>query len=417
MGDENRRRYCHGWKKAINYSRNLSCQQSNHLILVKNLHGNPYHAFHDTAWAVGYYIYYCLQDPKNTHIWISSSSIHKINIEHCFKFRQSTEDLSGMRPSWGVCFLSVLAINYGIDEKNIHISDFSASTYPPGFCWRKQTIFSGYYREFKYLALPRKSTESFWKFFHKYKVFKKRNDHLQKSVPWNMKRNALINMTKSISNYYVGDSKNYSFAESENQLQVLLYGRGDVRRRRWRNIDKTIHYLNMDKSINLTTIYNMPSSFSVQVKLFNKADIVITPHGAALANSVFMKKQSGILEIHKCCLSEIRNSPTNLHMWTGWHVKEFSLNIRYLQCHEPENILSINELKSLELKPEDDHGCRYKEFDVDPKEVLKNLQILRNKVQKPDGSENINWNVYALIGLLVAIILFCFKRSQPFSQS
>lgn len=60
-----------------------------------------------------------------------------------------------------------------------------------------------------------------------------------------------------------------------------------------RIIDKVLN----EKSIEKVFLENM--DFAAQVNLFRQADLIIAPHGAALANMVFAKKDTALLELNR----------------------------------------------------------------------------------------------------------------------
>lgn len=370
-------RFCHS-DPTVRYWRNLTCPLGQHLVTVPYLNPNPFHAFHDTGWAVGYYLYNCLQRANETHLWVNSTS--DIDLRLCWDEKSPHVERS-KQPSWGICLLKTVALNRGIPLQNFHLG-----REPPAKCWRRETVINGRFRQLVYKAISTRLW--FWDIL----------------VPWKMRKEAVQRIASDVSASYYKETFEY---EERNTFHVLVYTRDDVRRRRWNNVNETISLLEKDPDFTVKKVYGIPTSLRQQVNLFRDADIVITPHGAALANSIFMRKHSTILEVHKCCFQEIRTHPHEFQRWTSWHVRALSLNIRYIQCHVPGTVLSIQQLRKKGTKQDEDQGCSFAEFDVEPKEVMEMItqmkEIMRKQMKKKK-KRKIPWP-FAL-SFLVLIFLF-----------
>ena len=175
-----------------------------------------------------------------------------------------------------------------------------------------------------------------------------------------------------------------SLKKSSKLLNVLVYDRKNARRRRWNNVDQTLDKLLLDKRLNVTYLTALPKSFGGQVSVFRTSDIVITPHGAALANSIFMKKGSEVIEINKCCRDEVRLAPEALRAWTGWHAPLLSIGLQYLQCHQENSHLSIAELNSTEHRNAEDRWCNLKRFDVNPTDVMQAVRKAISRIKRKE---------------------------------
>jgi len=342
-------RFCHS-DPTVRYWRNLTCPLGQHLVSIPYINPNPFHAFHDTGWAVGYYLYNCLQRANETHVWVNSTS--DIDLRLCWEESPYLDRIK--QPSWGICLLKTVALNRGIPLQNFHFGRI-----PPSECWRRETVINGRFRQLAYKAITT------------------RFGHVL--VPWEIRKRAVQRIAREVAASYFKETSEY---EERDTFQILVYAREDVRRRRWKNVNETISLLRKDPDYTVKTVSRIPISLREQVNLFRDADIVITPHGAALTNSIFMRKHSSILEIHKCCYQEIRTHPMEFQRWTAWHVEALSLNIRYLQCHYPGKILSIEQLRNKATRPEEDQGCSFGEFDVEPKEALDAITHMKTIMRK-----------------------------------
>jgi len=98
----------------------------------------------------------------------------------------------------------------------------------------------------------------------------------------------------------------------------------------------------LEPGVKISFIRKMPDSFEEQVSLFNKADLHITPHGGSGANTLFMKKNSAIIEIQsRHCMA--RNETNKLsfsdaamradeNTWTAWHAGYMDLHLMPAPC-------------------------------------------------------------------------------------
>lgn len=77
--------------------------------------------------------------------------------------------------------------------------------------------------------------------------------------------------------------------------------------------------------------------FSEQVKLYAWAEVVVAAHGAALANSLFMRPGAEVVEIVQDCRKSRRSRRLRmLQPWTGWHAPFLDLTVSYVACDAAE---------------------------------------------------------------------------------
>ena len=80
---------------------------------------------------------------------------------------------------------------------------------------------------------------------------------------------------------------------------VLLYGRSDLKNRRWGNVFDVASKIQNTPGVRLPVkvVERMPHTFREQVQLFASAAMLITVHGAALVNVPFMPFSSTLVEL------------------------------------------------------------------------------------------------------------------------
>ena len=171
------------------------------------------------------------------------------------------------------------AVNAGLSPNNIHFSNQEADA-----CYRKKTVIPARFRRLRYFI--RKIGGESWG---------------RRSKTCKLPKSSHQTAFSRIVNSVIESGGIKSLRKYSKLLIVLVYDRENIKRRRWNNLDQTLHKLLLDKSLYITYITALPKSFRGQLRVFRKSDIVITSHGTALANSLFMRKGSEAIEINKCC--------------------------------------------------------------------------------------------------------------------
>ena len=124
------------------------------------------------------------------------------------------------------------------------------------------------------------------------------------------------------------------------EVQIALFTRKkDAFRRHWEAPTSLLRRIRQFPNVHITRHDQMPKSFSSQARLFYNTDIVIGPHGAAMANTLFMKPHTHILEIWRCCMDNDLNERIarfpNLRLgWTSAFAPKLDINLKYLACKE-----------------------------------------------------------------------------------
>lgn len=334
---------CHGDLSVVNRPNpGAKCNRPTLLITLKKLHGNPYHALHDTIWAVTHYLISCVRSPKHTHIFVNTTMTMHLSLCE----NEPTQYNRSIHPFWGVCMVRYAAIVAGISPSHFHIAPQR-----PSICYTSETKFGRNFRDFAYRVIP-----------------------VGKPTP--RPRPHLSSKFCERALRYLAAAPHRLFSRRELRLprsssvRILLYDRADVRRRRWANSGEIAHTIALDPRVKLRHIAAMPRAVIGQARLFQWPDILITPHGAGLANSLFLAPGAEIIEVWKCCRDDVRPDPWMARKWTGWHAHRMGLKLRYLQCHETRTALSIKELEKDEHVNASDRLCSLRQFYVEEEDAL-----------------------------------------------
>ena len=116
---------------------------------------------------------------------------------------------------------------------------------------------------------------------------------------------------------------------------VLVYGREDAPRRRWKNVEEFTSLLEK-AGVSVVYLRKMPPDYWSQVRLHYHASMLIAGHGASLANTLVMKRGSAVVEIanKNCFIGQNRKHNVNLHnvtsvedpnAWTPWHTEPLGI--------------------------------------------------------------------------------------------
>lgn len=126
-------------------------------------------------------------------------------------------------------------------------------------------------------------------------------------------------------------------------VSVVVYNRADTSKRRWLNANDVEDYIRGKNIPDLTLkMYNYtPQAFAEQIHLYSSSSILIAPHGAAMANTIFMQPGSEVIEITRGCknISSVEHVPQS---WTGWSAAHSGLHLQYVNCYF-ENSNSTNQ--------------------------------------------------------------------------
>lgn len=271
--------------------------------------GNPYHGFYDCLWPLLQYISACYTSDD-------------------YKKRYVLIDKSTMSPSKQSSWVSE-AQNILLDQVTNPILrlDHGRIGKDEAVCFND---------------LVRFKRGQFWRPLFFSPILEAKNYTFSVPLPEPLKRKPL-NLFRDVvlRSYHLSAQPRSPFSSD---FRILVYDRADAPRRRWLNSEKFVAALKglLEPDAHITFIRKMPASFEEQVALFNNVDLHITPHGGSVANSLFMKKNSAILEIQsRDCMA--RNETSELvfndaemkahnETWTAWHAGFMDIHLMPAPC-------------------------------------------------------------------------------------
>lgn len=122
------------------------------------------------------------------------------------------------------------------------------------------------------------------------------------------------NLLKEFSNYIIN-----KVCTKDSPNEFIYISRKNASRRKVVNEENLIQLL---KTIGFQIVFLEETEFSKQVKLFNKAKIVMSIHGAALTNLVFMQQGTNVIEI-------LKSETESIKMIMEYHKLASVFNVNY----------------------------------------------------------------------------------------
>lgn len=312
------------------------CAQSSivtaiHLPIIDR---NPNHALHDYLWAFTHYILHCL--PPKAIVVVNEppkdlSLCEETDLSHIDRY-----DI----PAWGICLAYIITKQtlgedkFFLLEKPKHEWPYEAENHTDlhdssdrGNC--RANVWLGVEPAIKRSSVPRNYRFTRW--FASCPNDMPCKNGLQE-LPSSYKQAAFQHIRRQThENFHIKRPRS-----DLKRIKVLLYDRSDTRRRQWTNAELAYRQLVNNSNLSVRYVRHIPASFPQQVELFAWPDILIAPHGAAQANTVFMRRKTYIIEIWQNCEIEIGLGRYEPRDWTGWHAKHLDLGLVYAQCHEAD---------------------------------------------------------------------------------
>lgn len=328
--------YCHADLRVR--TDNQTCTPTSHILHVPYIGDNPNHALHDWIWAIAHYTITCAQ--KNMTVVINEP---RANLSLCSATSAEIENAS-YPPHWGVCTTSITLQARGYNP----VLFFSGGGWPYG-----SDNFSlpegGDCVKRTWLGVPPPQVKGFNQKATSFRYLNwfgrecgplkqpggKKQCEGSGFVPLSdsQKRNALLSVRHAVRNFFNIKKRGQG---QGGKVRVLVYNRNDTVRREWVNAHEVVNRLANDKRVEVRFAQSIPRAFRDQVELFTWADILVAPHGAAMANSIFMESGTEVIEVWKFCDMNVEYGRYRGKEWTGWHAWLTGLNLAYVQCHRAE---------------------------------------------------------------------------------
>lgn len=388
----------------------------------RNAAANPMHALLDHIGAVATLAENCALlrkwgDDANTRVMFVIHGMSRQQVkahESSSELRPNFPDVDQMKgaPTWGQWVLYLYAVSR-VGESNVL---FSGDMLRPTFFAKGVLCFQFdywglYYREFRMeYELHRNHSES------RDHQSKKEAENIftipRPEIPEEWKRLALRQVRGSVLEK-LKISTGSEAPRGSFPIRLLIHTRMGSRRRRWHNYEDSVKAIqnefgSHELDISIHHGYGFQEhqqqskpNFRDQVVMHNRADIVIAPHGAGIANSAFMRNGTRLIEIWRCCFED-PVSGKELGPWTGWLHRRLGLDLvmSYLPCRgldasrtpipRPDNNPSVcDDLESNFLHPS--------YIEVDPSFVVSALKgsIRKRNVAPPEekhhAAERTNW--------------------------
>lgn len=177
---------------------------------------------------------------------------------------------------------------------------------------------------------------TFWRPTRYQFTYNSSDDTVISSHPVQTKRNGLVKFRDIVLARYKLNARPLDL----HNPRVLIYGREDAPRRKWLNVASFTKALrsHLPTSVSIHSLKKIPKKFDEQVKEFNAASVLIAPHGAAMVNTLFMRRGSAVLEIgsRHCLRPRVERNASVLdtdtianvsdpNAWVPWHAQSLGL--------------------------------------------------------------------------------------------
>lgn len=318
------------------------------LLHIRKLDGNPYHSLHDSLWPVAHYIVHCVSTFPQGSITFTVCGGGLFNRSGC----TGDKPLPPRGPYWGYGAVQSLAARVG----GRVVGDLE-NEFPPG-CFDKTVEFGVHKHVSKTVAGVGDMRDDFRAMSYFGRVCagdieaecdpSVRNRSMLIKMPPHMKGDALRYLRESMMRL---TDASVPREEAGRKIRVLMYDRNDTSRRQWSNTAPIHQRLLKDSRVEVRFVEEIPKSLKGQVELYAWPDVLVSPHGAAQVNTVFMQGGTEVVEGKKLCDEYVGKDRFVPSDWTGWHAPFMNINVQYVQCHRDEG-----EYKEKHQLLEGEHG-------------------------------------------------------------
>lgn len=121
------------------------------------------------------------------------------------------------------------------------------------------------------------------------------------------------------------------------KVRILIHSRLEDSRRRWSNAPAAVTKLQNDLANHVEIrVLDALEDMSIleQARAYNWADVLIGVHGASMANTIFMRDESSVIEVWRCCHDKIEGEDNVQRAWTGWLLSRMRMSLSYIGCDE-----------------------------------------------------------------------------------
>lgn len=317
------------------------CAPTHTQIHLRRLPSNPFHALHDYLWAVTHYLSHCAAPASEL---VLDDRVGNLSLCHISSPQASLP--AADKPLWAHCVLAAVARKLNIPMRSA--ADRPTLAGPPrpnaAFCPRHVRLATppraaagagvavAHYRGLSYLTRdcgPGGTCAG----------------SALRGLEERYVRAAFATIRAAVQEEFLPADESRL---RKRRLNVLLYDRADTARRQWTNAKEVYRRLRKDPRVDVRFVRGCEDSVAAQGALYFWADVVVAAHGAAMANTVFMREGTEVVEVMKGCQRwKLASSGLRLQIWTGWNAPLLGINMAYVPCDVDEGALSRKQKRAL----------------------------------------------------------------------
>lgn len=314
-----------------------SSQKPTILFRLTRLHPNPYHALHDSLWAISHYLIHCLLPEAKSKRIIIQTEEPSHELKNCSSESQLPILADDGKACWALHVMKAMAKTMNIEliggeqrvvncvEKRIKFPVDPGNSYSLGVEPPKGYVRKSHSKRLLGLTWTGRACLH----SQKDKVCTDVGDgsNLEPELPHHLKA-AAFRFVADVVRKEAGASLARK-GQRNGPVRTLFYDRNDTSRRQWANSKEVYEALRRDKRLELRFVRKTPASVNEQVLMYSWADVIIAPHGAGMVNTIIMRPGTEIIEVWKKCGANKQFWPPD---WTAWHAPLLDLNLQYVSC-------------------------------------------------------------------------------------